>query len=297
MPQNKPLAIDVTRVDTRKEVLHRAPLLSSHNLGWENLGLEYHLQPPYESPEHYATHHTLVIRLRSHSSLERWLGECYRSENCIPGDVAVIPAYVIHRAATTKESKFIALTLNSQSVLNIAYESVNPDSVEIIPHFSKSDPLIYHIGLALKAALQSNGLSSHLYAGSMATALSAHLLQHYAAPKHIIKEYRGGLPKYKLQQVIEFIIDHLSENLLLEAMAKEIGMSQYHFARLFKQSTGLSPYQYVIHCRIERAKILLLQSKLKISEVALEVGFAEQSQFTRHFKRMTGVTPKEIRQK
>jgi len=297
MPQNKPLAIDVTKVDARNKILHRPPLLSSYKAGWENLGMEYHFPPPYESPEHYATHHTLVIRLRTQSGLERWLGECHKTENSIPGDVVVIPSHVIHRAATTQESEFIALTLDSKSVSNIAHESVNPDLVEIIPHFSKSDPLIYQIGLALKTALQLDGIGSRLYAESLGTALSAHLLQHYSAPKHTIQEYRGGLPKHKQQLVIEFIIDHLSENLLLEAMAQEIGMSQYHFARLFKQSTGLSPYQYVIHCRIERAKMLLLQSKLKISEVASQVGFADQSQLTRHFKRLLGVTPKEIRKK
>lgn len=297
MPEEKPLVIDVTEVNARKKVLHRPPLLSSHKAGWEKLSLEYHLQPAYESPEHYAKHHTLAIRLRNQPSLERWLGECYKIENSIRGDVAVIPAYVTHKAATVQQSEFIALTLDSQQVSNIAYESVNPDVVEIIPHFSKQDPLIYQIGLALKTALEANGLVSGLYAESMATALSAHLLQHYSAPKQTIQEYRGGLPKHKLQQVIEFIIDHLSENLLLGAMAQEVGMSQYHFARLFKKSTGLSPYQYVIHCRIERAKMLLLQSHLKISEVASVVGFADQSQLTRHFKRLLGVTPKEIRLK
>jgi AraC family transcriptional regulator len=297
MQYNKPPAIDVTQVDSRQKVLHRPPLLTSHKAGWKKLSLEYHQQPPYESPEHYATHHTIVIRLKSQSGLERWLGESYKAENSIQGDVALIPPYVTHRAATGQPSEFIALTLSADLVSNIAYESVNPNIVEIIPHFSKSDPLIYQIGLALKAALQTDELGSRLYAESMATALSAHLLLHYSALKHIIHEYRGGLPKYKLQRVIEFIIDHLSEDLLLEAIAQEAGMSQYHFARLFKQTTGLSPYQYVIKCRIERAKLLLLQSKLKISEVASMVGFADQSQFTRHFKRLLGVTPKEMRKK
>jgi len=295
MEKEKPLAIDVTKVDSRRRVIHRPPLLTSHKAGWEKLSLEYHLQPPYESPEHYARHYTVVIRMKKQLGLERWLGEWHKCENCIPGDVALIPPYVIHRAATSLESEFIALTLDSDIVSNIAYESVNPDLVEIIPHFSKYDPLIYQIGLALKAALQLDGLGSRFYAESLRTALSAHLLQHYSASKHIIQEYRGGLPKHKLQRVVEFIIDHLSEDLLLGAMAQEIGMSQYHFARLFKQSTGLPPYQYVIHCRVERAKILLLQSKLKISEIASLVGFADQSQFTRHFKRLLGVTPKEIR--
>ncbi|NJM70979.1 MAG: helix-turn-helix transcriptional regulator [Scytonema sp. RU_4_4] len=297
MPQQKALAIDVTRVEARKYILPRQPLLSSHHAGWEHLYLEYHLQPEYESPEHYASHYTLAIRLRGQSRLERWLGDCHKSENSMPGDVVVIPPHVTHKVFSSQESEFIALCLNSQFVSSIADESTNRNVLGIIPHFSKPDPLIYQIGLALKTALQSDGGASDLYAESMATALSAHLLQHYSAPKHTLREYQGGLPKYKLQRVIEFIIDNLADNLLLGTMAQEVSMSQYHFARLFKQSTGLSPYQYVIHCRIERAKMLLLQSQLKISEVASHVGFADQSQFTRHFKRLLGVTPKEIRTK
>ncbi len=291
------LAIDVTRLDARKYVLTRAPILSSHESGWKNLGLEYHIQPAYESPEHYSKNYVLVIRLKCQLELQRWLGECHKSEDSLPGDVAVIPPYITHRAITVEESEFIALTLDSNFVANIAYESVDSDAVEVIPHFSKPDPLIYQITLALKKALEYNDTGSGLYADSMATALSAHLLQHYSAPKHSLQNYRGGLPRHKLQRVTEYIIDHLAEDLLLGTMAQEVGMSRYHFARLFKQSTGLSPYQYVIHCRIERAKMLLLQNKLKISEVASIVGFADQSQFTRHFKRILGVTPKEIRKK
>ncbi|BAZ66464.1 MAG: AraC family transcriptional regulator [Pelatocladus maniniholoensis HA4357-MV3] len=298
MQREKSLAIDVTRVDARKHVLTRSPILSSHESGWKNLGLEHHIQPAYESPEHYSKNYVLVIRLKCQLELQRWLGECHRSENCLPGDVAVIPPYVTHRAMTVEESEFMAVTLDSDFLANIAYESVDSDAVEMIPHFSKADPLIYQITLALKKALEyNNGLASALYADSMATALSAHLLQHYSAPKHSLQNYDGGLPRHKLQRVTEYIIDHLAEDLLLGAMAQEVGMSRYHFARLFKQSTGLSPYQYVIHCRIERAKMLLLQNKLKISEVASIVGFADQSQFTRHFKRILGVTPKEIRKK
>ncbi|MBP5972647.1 helix-turn-helix transcriptional regulator [Brasilonema sp. CT11] len=297
MPTQKALAIDATRVEGRRRILPRRPVLSSHHATWENLYLEYHLQPEYESPEHYASHYTLAIRLRSQSHLERSLGDCYKTESPIPGDVAIIPPQTIHKVSSSQESEFIALCLNSEFVSNIAGDLVNQDVVEIIPHFSKPDPLIYQIGLALKTALESDRSPSRLYAESMATALSAHLLQHYSAAKHKFPEYQGGLPKYKLQRVIEFIIDNLADNLLLDIMAKEAGISQYHFCRLFKQSTGLSPYQYVMHCRIERARMLLLQNKQKISEVASQVGFADQSQFTRHFKRVLGVTPKEIRAK
>lgn len=73
-------------------------------------------------------------------------------------------------------------------------------------------------------------------------------------------------------------------------------MSTYHFARLFKQSIGVTPHQYVIRCRVARAKHLLLQGELNIAEVAKSVGFFDQSHLTKHFKRLVGVTPKTILQ-
>jgi AraC family transcriptional regulator len=295
MPEEKSLAIDVSDVEVCKYILPKLPLLVSYKVGWENLGLEYHIQPPYESPQHYATHYTIVIRLKHQPGLERKLGECYQIENSKPGDVVVIPPNLIHSCVTTTESKFIALTLKPQLLLNSVYEYVTPDEIDIIPHFSKSDPLIYQIGFALKRALEADGAKSHLYAESMATVLSIHLLRHYSGRCYAIPDCSGGLPQHKLRHVIDFIIEHLAEDLSLSAIANEAGMSRYHFTRLFKQSTGLSPYQYVIQCRIEHAKILLCRGKMKISEVASLVGFADQSQFTRHFKRLLGITPKEVR--
>ena len=129
----------------------------------------------------------------------------------------------------------------------------------------------------------------------MATALAAHLLRHYSTHKPVLREYVGGLPKYKLKQAIAYINDRLSKNLSLAEIAQEVDMSQHYFCRLFKQSTGISPYQYVLGQRVERAKQLLLQNKLSIAEVAQEVGFSEQSQLTRHLKRATGLTPKQLR--
>lgn len=102
------------------------------------------------------------------------------------------------------------------------------------------------------------------------------------------------MPKYKLRQVIDYINDHLDQDLGLAKLAELVQMSPHYFARLFKQSTGFAPHQYVIRCRVERAKQLLIQGKLTIAQVAYAVGFAHQSHLNRHFKRWLGVTPKAL---
>jgi AraC family transcriptional regulator len=103
------------------------------------------------------------------------------------------------------------------------------------------------------------------------------------------------LPKYKLRAVIDYIREHLDAELSLDHLAAVTHLSPYHFARLFKNSTGLPPHQYVVARRVERAKELLRQRDgLSLADVAVEVGFSSQSHFTRHFKRLVGVTPRRF---
>lgn len=104
-----------------------------------------------------------------------------------------------------------------------------------------------------------------------------------------------GLPPHKLQKVLDYIRSNLSQELSLEQLANQIGLTPFYFARLFKQSTGNSVHQYVIHQRVERAKQLLKQSELAIADVAIECGFANPSHLALHFKRIVGVSPKQFR--
>lgn len=94
--------------------------------------------------------------------------------------------------------------------------------------------------------------------------------------------------------VTDYISDRLDRELSLNELAAIAQLSPYHFSRAFKQSTGISPHQYVIQCRVERAKQLLQQGKMSIGEIAIACGFSHQSHLNRHFKRLTGVTPKTL---
>jgi AraC family transcriptional regulator len=105
----------------------------------------------------------------------------------------------------------------------------------------------------------------------------------------------AGLPRYKLRQVMEFIEAHLDRSIVLEHLAAAAGVSPFHFHRQFKKSTSLTPRQYILHKRIERAKALLSESPLPLAEVAAQVGFADQSHFTTAFRLATSMTPRSYR--
>jgi AraC-like DNA-binding protein len=106
---------------------------------------------------------------------------------------------------------------------------------------------------------------------------------------------RGGVSPAAMRRLHEYVEAHLSESLDLGMLAGIAGLSVFHFAREFKQSTGITPHQYLVQKRVKRAQNMLARTDLSLSDVALASGFSDQSHLTRHFRRMLGTTPREFR--
>jgi AraC family transcriptional regulator len=104
---------------------------------------------------------------------------------------------------------------------------------------------------------------------------------------------------HRLRKAVGLIDNHLAEEVegrvALRTVAKDVGMSYFHFSRAFKQSMGMSPTNYIAERRIDRAKKLIQETDLPISEVALRSGFSSQSHFTTAFRKIAGVTPRAFR--
>jgi AraC family transcriptional regulator len=105
----------------------------------------------------------------------------------------------------------------------------------------------------------------------------------------------GGLPESKVRRVIAFIENNLHRELRLEELAAVTHMSPYHFARLFKRATGISPHRFVVRRRIDAATALLTESTSSISSIARAVGFSTASHFATTVRRITGMTPSAYR--
>ncbi|GCE29075.1 hypothetical protein KDA_45590 [Dictyobacter alpinus] len=159
------------------------------------------------------------------------------------------------------------------------------------------DPLLAQIGLALWRELEQQAPAGKLYAQIAAQMLAVHLLHHYSEIRlHPSEESYQRLTARQMRRLVAFIQERLSQELTLEELATQAGFSPYYFARIFRQTTGESPHQFVLRQRVERAQQLLAQKNIPLVEVALESGFANQSHFTRTFKRYLGTTPRTYRQ-
>lgn len=294
MAEMQPLKIDLAQEDAILRVLPRPPLLSSQH--WNGITVQQHHQPDWETPEYYYTQHMLLVHTSDRAvQAERMLDGRRQQEQLGNGNIVIVPATVLHQANWDQENTFTLLFLEPVHLARVVYEFVDVDRVELIPQFAKFDSLIYQIGQSLGREIELNGVGSRLFVDSLTTALAVHLLRQYSVHQPILREYSGGLSRRTLQHAIDYIQEHLAQALSLEAIANAVEMSQYYFARLFKQSMGIAPYQYVLQQRIERAKPLLRDSSLSIAEIARQVGFSNQSQFTIQFRKLTGTTPLNYR--
>ena len=123
-----------------------------------------------------------------------------------------------------------------------------------------------------------------------------HVIRHRSSVSGQLKRVPDFLALKTLKTAIEYIQDNLQRELSLDGIAGVVGLSPFYFAHSFKATTGIPPYQYVLQCRIERAKALLREPSLSIAEIAYEVGFGNQSHMTTVFRKTLQVTPKVYRQ-
>lgn len=178
---------------------------------------------------------------------------------------------------------------------------VDPDRLEIVGGVGSRDAQIERIGLSFLPELEAEEpLGGGLFAGALARALAVHLLREHSsigrrAWRAASREPEGGLPERALKRATDYVGDNLAGELALKDIARAANISSYHFSRLFKQSSGFSPHQYVIERRVEKARELLVGTDLPLHEVAAAAGFADQSHMGRHVKRLLGVTPSRLR--
>lgn len=295
MLDRKPLHLDLTQSASPSQILPRKPSLSSNSANWKGIMLRQYSQlPPHGFTEYYPQQHLIIIHQQPDPvRIKRKINGNKQSLLVNNSDIAFIPANNSHGAAWENKLDLIVLIIDPDFVSRIAHEWIDPDTIELLPRFAHCDPFIERVGLLLRDSLLTT--DNRFYAESMATALSSHLIQHYSAQKPLFREYTGGLSKSKLKRVKEHISDRLTENISLQDISDEVGLSRCYFAQMFKQSTGITPYQYIVQQRIERAK-QLLQQDLPIVEIALECGFSSQSSLNRTFRKCVGTTPRGYRQ-
>ena len=242
--------------------------------------------------------HVLVLSVRPPEKVDLRYEGVKRDMPPPAGSVAVVPAgsSVLLRLQGSNDS--LLIYLEPSLVTRVAAESfeLDPSRTVVPPLVGLNVPELRSAMLAVDTELRGGSVGGSLMVESLANVLAVYLIRHITGAHRMPASADGELPRRKLHTVIEYIMESLGGNPTLEQMAAVAHLSPHHFARQFKAATGLPPHQYVIARRVERAQHLLrADGELGLVDVALRVGFSDQSKFSFHFKRIVGVTPRQFR--
>jgi AraC family transcriptional regulator len=293
---------DGVRTILAEPVLDDGLRLSSRSLGWRGLGFDqYQIDPgSWASPENAGRHliflglgQALIARDREEGLLEHELR---------PGSIVLCPAGSAIRWSARTRVRCCVLALDATLLDRVAagiYGAAAGD-FDLIPTEREYDFGIVGLAGILAEEAMRGVPGNNLYVNSLANILAVHLLRNYAkwlrnGPE---SESRTALERAlsapePVQRAVVFIRQNHTRDVGLREIADAARMSSFHLARLFKERLGISPYQYLLHLRVQSAKSLLAAGAgmHSLAEVALAVGFSDQSHLTRHFKRVLGVTP------
>lgn len=288
-------SLNLIQSEALTQILPNPPQLLSDCSNWSDFLLAYyHQHPGCESPASIFKQHALeIVDDGSWSHHERRMDNVHLSYQLRSGETCFCPAQTRHWTTWDKPLSFTVIAFEPALFVRLSQE-LESDRIEFVPRWQVFDSVIQAIVAALRADLAAGCPAGRLYGESFGTSLAIHIVKQFSVDTKVT-ELRG-ISKSKQAQVLDFIEAHLETDIRLADLAKVAGISKFYFCRLFKRTMTLTPHQYVIRRRIERAKQLLKHSNLKIVDVALSCGFANQSHFSLHFRRIVGVSPKAFRQ-
>jgi AraC family transcriptional regulator len=275
---------------------------TSATLGWHGLRVEHNSRQPASDIVHPPLE-CLWLMLTGETFPERTEHRCddaRHNGDGLPHAVNILPPGIESQWRWRSTIESTHYQLSPALVAKVAEEAFDLDPARVhfpVRYYDRSSPQVIDTLTALRRELLTGGPGSRLCAESLANVLVVHLIRQMSnrqGSNGVIRGSGGRLARHVLQAVEEYIHAHLDKNIALADLADVAQLSEFHFARLFKQTTGLPPHQYVIHQRVERAKRLIAAGGLSLAQIAIDVGFSDQSQFNRHFKRLVGVTPKRF---
>jgi AraC family transcriptional regulator len=231
---------------------------------------------------------------------EREVGGTWVTRQIGRGDIFVTrsksPYEVSHSSPVGQELEIIQIHIAVDQWLT-SMESVYPGKageLDVIDFFGRDEALA-HLCFACAEMLSARTSGHSKRVADLTQLLASFLVEKYtdAAPEK--PDFRGGLPIRQLRKIEDHVREHLDEDISVEALSALVDLSPFHFSRVFKQATGLSPLQFVTRERITLAQQFIRETSRSLIDIGMEVGYTSPSYFAQVFKRVVGVTPTEFR--
>lgn len=250
------------------------------------------LEPPTCYEEHRHDELEICLMLNDAAAQIAWLPPEGRSQDrpISANQLCIIPSHHSHTLAWDMPADYILIFLHPSFIFQTTYEWTLGSSIQFEGRYAIADSLIHSLALTMRSAFENREFTDYLYIDSLVNVLAMYLLKAHS-DCHTVA-HKTPRPQRWLRQTLDYIHDSLGQDLRLSTLAHIAQMSESSFCHLFKEQMGISPHQYVIRQRIEKARLLLIEKKLPIVEIAYDCGFNSQSHLTLYFRQHLGITPK-----
>lgn len=280
---------------SRYGVLREDAALSSAAFGWSALYFEHRKEQALETVEHVMQEHYLMVKLNPASRARRVLDGVARQETQQRGSTAYVPNGCSHRVQYDGQLGSLHLMTLCPALVESVAQELNISQINIPPHYADAkNDFILNAAELIHAELQQGNPHGHIFAETFARALSVHLLTGFSRPVPADAS-KLAIGQAKIKRIQEYIQANMADPIALNDLARQAELSEYHFCRVFKKATQLSPYQYLLRQRIQQACTHLERDRLSVQEIAFACGFGDAVQFSRHFRKLMGMTPTAYR--
>ncbi|WP_454825749.1 helix-turn-helix transcriptional regulator [Paraburkholderia xenovorans] len=260
------------------------------DLAVRGLHVEYHAIEATAFPERELLQHNLFLYTGSVARAEIKSPEFSGLRWLRPGSLWVMPQGSRHGVRFESAVQGVALGFDQVQLDTLVLSAGGKHSVPIVQSLAACPPKIEHLMRALGHESHQPSGPGHVGLECIATAIILALSQH-AGAMTILSETGPRLAPRQIRAIQSYIDERLSQPIALSDLAGAAGLSPFHFLRAFKGSLGVTPGQYLLDCRMERARLLLKNGNLSITEVGIRVGFDDLSHFSRAFRRAVGTAP------
>jgi len=239
----------------------------------------------------------IVAYHRGDTEMSREMEGRWTHHSLRPGDVSLLTRAAQSHWVWPRDIEVVHVYLTEEELAATCRQMYERevDEIELHDVLKADDPAIYRAAIQIASEAARGGVGSRLIVDSLACQLSVQILRRHAHVRFRKESRTGCLSHHQMRVLNELIRTEMGSDLTLQQLADAIGLSRFHFARTFKDTTGTSAHEYVTMQRVERAKVLLQRTRQPLSDIAALCGFADQSHFTRVFGQRVGVTPGKFR--
>ena len=287
--------ISVVRGQHLVPLLTSAPEQSSGLQPWKGVLLESHLVQPSEIPQHEHPDLVLHLQLAGSDDFEWWSAGKNAIEHTRPGSMILIPPGTSDRLRWSGPSERLIVSVRQSDLTQLANDLGIARTPEFNTDWSLHNPSTQNLVTEMGREASSGFPLGNLYAGLLAVGLQTQLLKRYAVDPLKTPALKGGLSLPRLKRAMEYINANLADDVGLDSIAKQLDFSASHFAHVFRNTTGQTPYQYLLDQRMAKAKDLLRRTKLPVQYISAATGFSSPANFVRTFRQRVGLTPEAWR--